>query len=574
MNRRVASHLAAFALYALAACALFLPAVHFDLVHYWIGSRSSDPAIFIWSLQWWPWALTHHINPLYCRYIWAPAGQSMLWVTSVPSVALLCWPLTWLFGPVVVYNLVALSSPALAAFCAYLLCREVTQCFWPALFGGVIFGFSTFEFVHLRAHMDLFVIFQLPLAVWLYLLRRRSKMSGRWYITLISALAIFQFGVFVEVLASATLFGLAAIGCAWLTSGEPAARASHKRGLKETTLALVIAGVALSPLLITMFASGWPRGKIFSSVFFSAEPLNFFIPTRITLLGGHLFRSLTMQFAGQNYERAAYFGLSLLLIAVLFIREFYPKAAARSLILIGAIVTVAALGGQLQALRMHLHIMLPWWMFDHLPLLQKALPVRFLAYAWLVVAVMAAWWAAESTAPRWAKCGLAAASLILIFPNLPGKFWSHPLDVPAFYSNGSLKRYISPGENVVVLPYGYIGYAMLYQSQQHFYFRMAGGYLGMVIPPPFTDDPVPAGFFNGDVSLVPHWGRKLRRFVVRNKVGAFIKTLPDIWDQPTLLAPLHVKPIVTGGVALYLVPRRWLKTSPASRLSLPSAVSR
>ncbi|MGC8551563.1 MAG: hypothetical protein ACP5O7_01720 [Phycisphaerae bacterium] len=574
MNRRIASHLAAFALYAVAACALFLPAVHFDLAHYWIGSRSSDPAIFIWSLQWWPWALTHHINPLYCRFIWAPAGQTMLWVTSVPAVSLLCWPLTSLFGPVVVYNLVALSSPVLGAFCAYLLCREVTQRFWPAVLGGVIFGFSTFEFVHLRAHLDLFVIFQLPLAVWLYLLRRRGKLSSGWYVTLISALAIFQFGVFVEVLASATLFGLAAIACACLTNREHEARAAHTRGLKETLLALVVAGAALSPLLIAMFAGERPHGKIFSSVFFAAEPLNFFIPTRITWLGGHFFRGLTMQFAGQNYERAAYFGLPLLLIAVFFIREFYSKAAARTLILIGAIVTVAPLGGQLQALRMHLHIALPWLMFDHLPLLQKALPVRFLAYAWLVVAVMAAWWAAESATPRWAKWSLAAASLLFIFPNLPGKFWSHPLGVPAFYSNGSLQRYISPGENVVVLPYGYIGYGMLYQAEEHFYFRMAGGYLGMLVPPPFTNDPVPAGFFEGDVSLVPHWRRKLRRFVGSNKVGAFIQTLPDIWDRPTLLTALHVKPIITGGVALYLVPRPWLKNSPELRHKPPAAINR
>ena len=41
---------------------------------------------------------------------------------------------------------------------------------------------------------------------------------------------------------------------------------------------------------------------------------------------------------------------------------------------------------------------MPWAIFDRLPLLSIALPVRFMMYAFLVVAVMVAMWLA--VAPR------------------------------------------------------------------------------------------------------------------------------------------------------------------------------
>lgn len=54
------------------------------------------PTAYIWSLNWWPWAITHGLNPFVSYYIWYPQGFNMTWATSVPAAAMLMLPLTWL----------------------------------------------------------------------------------------------------------------------------------------------------------------------------------------------------------------------------------------------------------------------------------------------------------------------------------------------------------------------------------------------------------------------------------------------------------------------------------------------
>ena len=39
--------------------------------------------IFVWSLAWWPHAISSGIDPLVTHAIWAPVGVNLAWVTSV-----------------------------------------------------------------------------------------------------------------------------------------------------------------------------------------------------------------------------------------------------------------------------------------------------------------------------------------------------------------------------------------------------------------------------------------------------------------------------------------------------------
>jgi hypothetical protein len=49
-----------------------------------LSGQGADPWDSPWFLAWWPYALTHHLDPLFTRQIWYPTGVSLLWVTSVP----------------------------------------------------------------------------------------------------------------------------------------------------------------------------------------------------------------------------------------------------------------------------------------------------------------------------------------------------------------------------------------------------------------------------------------------------------------------------------------------------------
>ena len=77
-----------------------------------------DPSVGINMLAWWPYALSHRLNPLIATTLWAPYGFNLTWSTCVPLVALVVSPITVFFGPVPAYNTIMLVCPALAAWTA------------------------------------------------------------------------------------------------------------------------------------------------------------------------------------------------------------------------------------------------------------------------------------------------------------------------------------------------------------------------------------------------------------------------------------------------------------------------
>jgi hypothetical protein len=77
-----------------------------NIRQYW-----TDPQFYVWSLRWWPYAVSHGINPLFSSQIGAPHGYDLAWASTTPSVALLMWPVTAAFGVLVSYNIVRPSSP-------------------------------------------------------------------------------------------------------------------------------------------------------------------------------------------------------------------------------------------------------------------------------------------------------------------------------------------------------------------------------------------------------------------------------------------------------------------------------
>ena len=53
-----------------------------------------DPNFYIWSMRWWPYAISHGLNPLYSHQIGAPAGYNLAWATTVPVAAVLLTPVS------------------------------------------------------------------------------------------------------------------------------------------------------------------------------------------------------------------------------------------------------------------------------------------------------------------------------------------------------------------------------------------------------------------------------------------------------------------------------------------------
>jgi hypothetical protein len=59
----------------------------------------SDPAMMMWYLVWWPYAIGNHLNPFITHAVWPQTGYNLTWATT-PAVALAMVPFTAPFCPV------------------------------------------------------------------------------------------------------------------------------------------------------------------------------------------------------------------------------------------------------------------------------------------------------------------------------------------------------------------------------------------------------------------------------------------------------------------------------------------
>ncbi|HXT91233.1 MAG TPA: hypothetical protein VN714_18435, partial [Trebonia sp.] len=168
VTRPVRQGLLAFAIYqAVFVIGFALPLISHlgvpQVREYW-----TDPNFYTWSMRWWPYAISHGLNPLYSTQIGAPAGYNLAWATTTPSVGVLMWPVTATFGVVVSFNVMLLLVPPISAWAAFVAARRLTRRFWASLLAGAVYGFTPFELVHsLQGQPNLTVIALFPLLVYL-----------------------------------------------------------------------------------------------------------------------------------------------------------------------------------------------------------------------------------------------------------------------------------------------------------------------------------------------------------------------------------------------------------------------
>jgi hypothetical protein len=341
--------------------------------------------------------------------------------------------------------------------------------------------------------------------------------------------------------------------------------------------AYAIAGVLLSPYLYALFTRDIPRNDFLPPGDFSSDLLNFLIPTPVTLVGGEMASSITHRFVGNAFEEVAYLGLPLSIAIGLFGATHWHKAVGRFLILSMGVLLLATLGP-----RLHIGgtptMALPWDLIQRLPLIGVALPARFMAYVFLEAAVIVAIWLSAGGVGARARWALAALGVVCLLPNLSSASWRSTVTTPAFFETGLYRRYLAPGENVLVIPYGSTGDGMLWQAQSGMYFRMAGGYVGPHIPTPFMKWPIVYTLYVG--SLLPDYAGQLRAFLAAHHVTAIIVAAPQV-DGPAqvivsrdpendgrmiqipqrtaggyerLFTTLGSAPLEVGGVTLYRVP--------------------
>ncbi|MBE3604723.1 hypothetical protein IMX07_13915 [bacterium] len=472
---QLAESMAALAIYAIASIVFFGIPLFPDFRHLRLGfGPAGDPQIPIWGLAWYPWALAHHLNPFRTDFAWAPYGCTLAWSTTIPGAALVMWPVTGAFGPIASYNVLCLLAPALSAYTAFLLCRRIAGGFRAALVGGFIFGFSTYVSGELLHHLSLAMVFLVPLFPYLGLIYLDGKISSTKFVASAVALIVFQFLLSPEILATTTLF----CGAAVLTAGR-LYRESVRDRLKNlawiSAASYAIAAVLLAPALAYFFPSPFGITPVFNPAHCSTDLLNFLLPFEPSMLARvrpvlNFDRNLDW-----GCEAGAFLGL-LPLIAISYSIGGHESAGDRLLIAMLLIIAIATLGPVLHVNGKAL-LPLPWLFAMPIPLLNNALPARFSAYLFLVLAIITARWLASqngSKALRWMVATVAAASILPVFPMTQ---YAVRDSLPQFFTRRLYKTFISQKEIVLILPFASAGYSLLWQAEADFAFRMPQGRL-------------------------------------------------------------------------------------------------
>lgn len=534
------------------------PTIHSFKTEVIAVDTSGDPGTYIWFLAWWTHAFKHWTNPFYTNMIWAPTGVGLAWDGHLmPTAGIFLAPITRIWGPIVSYNFLTILSPPLAAIGTFLLVRSLMCGFFGSLIAGYIFGFSSYELAQLLGHLNLDTIFILPFAVFLAVLFFQNRISNLYFVLGMSICLTIQFGLSIEIYATASFFGFVSWLVAYLMFGKKI-KNELRRLLKYSAISYVSSSLVISPYLYYLLLQLRETPKIFNSPsIYSADLLNFFIPTPITWIGGDYLMAITQRFTGNYVEDGAYLGI-LTLILMLYVIGNHTATKVRFLAIITGIIFMASLGPYIHFAGVK---MLPslWWPFTHIPILRQALPTRFTLFISFLVAITTALWIKESP-HKFLTYSLSIAAVLSLVPNLHQHQWwsSKKVNVPAFFQPNNYQHILKKNENVLILPFNpQPGVnTMLWQVIDHWYFRVAGGFT-QYVPPSFQNWPVLSTFYSEQP--IPQFRKNMLCFLRGNQITTLIVAGPDqkSWRRLLLRTDIGEEKIF-GRITYYQVKRNQL----------------
>ena len=200
---------------------------------------SGDTLFHYWNDWWVQRALAAGQIPFYTRYLFYPAGVSLIhnnfaWLNI--AIGLVLRPLV---GGLAAYNLPLLLNLALCGFTAFLLTRDLTGDWRAAFLAGLIYQCWPYR-LHQLGHPNLISTQWIPLFL---LFTIRTVRQGRWQD---GALA----GAFLALTGYTRwqqLIPAAIVGCVYLVCTLPGQWASWRRWMSALLLAGSVAALALAP---------------------------------------------------------------------------------------------------------------------------------------------------------------------------------------------------------------------------------------------------------------------------------------------------------------------------------------
>ena len=548
-----------FIFYLISSYLLFAFSIGFNLTKSYIGVvvGSHDQIQFIWTLYWWPYAISHHINPFYSTYIWHPYGTDLsLAPASVPGASLIALPITLVFGPVAAYNLLIIIGSALSAFFTFLITHYLTKSYQAGVIAGLLFGFSTYQFVQV-IHLHVELTFLIPLIGYLFLLFWEKKIHSIAFILLVGSCLALQYLISTEVFVTLALF----IGISWIIF--MLVYPEHFKKLIYFSIfllsAYIICVIMISPFLYMALMIGIPTKPFHSVAVYSVDPLNFIIPTKITYLGAISFAQMSNAFFYNIHEHSGYLGIPAIVIIIIYSVKYWHEKMTRVLFFILLSFMILSLGPNLH-IAGYSTLTLPYYYLNKFPVLNQLLPVRLTVYVFFVASILIGLWVGKNLTglrtrridlTTYFKYMLVLLTLVFLFPNVRGGTPHTDINIPYFFTSGIYKQYVQKGDNVLYVPYADNGDSMLYQEYTNMYFNLAEGYVAPIDfdPKEFLKNPMTTKLqFLSKKPLTSNDLNDFKKFLNDFKVNEIVFPLSEYYILEPVISGLGISPVNIEGI--------------------------
>ena len=445
--------------------------------YYW------DPLQFMWFLNWWSYALSHHLNPLYSDFLWHPTKVSLLWITSVPLLSVLTTPLQKANGIVFTYNFLTVLAPIFSATTAFMLGFYLTKKWFPAFVGGFFFGFSPYEMISLLGgDLNLSFIFLLPLLLLVAIVvPNAKKIQGILLSFLLAILLVAEFLVSTEVFAILVFFSAISLFLFYFIYRD------SKRLLqllKRVSIGLIVATILLLPILPSLFhGSVYGGGKSMNTYDNGNDLLSLIVPSQIQSFS----RRIPLLWY-EHMDGLGYIGIPVIIIFLLYAKSQWRVREGKLLISLMGLFLLLSLGATLHIFGLCLSP-LPWTLAEHLPLIGYAWPERFILYFWLAFSLAVVFWLSKTdlgSRESIKKLALVALAILFLWPKPwdKNRISDHPI-----FAKGSICKILPKNRTLLYFPWGLHGTIDFQQMAAHMCFKAAEGYYGAV-PMPFNKWPL------------------------------------------------------------------------------------
>lgn len=448
----------------------------------WRGNPG-DPEQFMWFLAYIPRAILSGHNPLLTNYALYPAGANLMWNTSIVLPAIVMAPITLTLGPTVSFNVLLVAAPVATALTANLALRRWVHSRIAAGVGALAFAFCPFIIIHSAAgHLHLTLAALLPLIV---IAADEVFIRQRWAPWIAGGL--FGFLAACQLLTSeedllllAFFLGVALIVACLLHRHEVAGRFPYAARASLWAAAVFIV-LAAYPLYVQMLGPRIAPGAHARDVYVT-DLANLVQPV-LQFFGTDHGHNQDLPYTGNAAEWTGYLGVPLLIIIAIVVITRWRKRPEVP------VATIAMVCLALLSLGPHLHvsghntgIIMPWWIFVHLPVVNNVITSRFSVAVSFLAAVLVAVFVEELLRMRRPAVRLAGAALIVLaaLSFVPAGMRTTQVATPAYLTSSALGQDVPKGSVALVLPYIYGPdgqHPMLWQANAGMQYRMVDGWL-------------------------------------------------------------------------------------------------